>query len=98
MPSSSERLLDAVQPQRVGDVFVDGFWKRIRSLEHHADALAQFDHVHLAAVDVVAAQSGSRPSMRTLSMRSFMRLRQRSKVDLPQPDGPMNAVTSFSLI
>ncbi len=26
-------------------------------------------------------------------MRSFMRLKQRSSVDLPQPDGPMKAVT-----
>jgi hypothetical protein len=25
---------------------------------------------------------------------SFIRLRQRRKVDLPQPDGPMKAVTS----
>ena len=28
-------------------------------------------------------------------MRSFMRLRQRRNVDLPQPDGPMSAVISF---
>src|SRR5262245_57694326 len=35
------------------------------------------------------------PSMRTLSIRSFRRLKQRSSVDLPQPDGPMNAVTMF---
>ena len=28
-------------------------------------------------------------------MPSFMRLRQRSNVLLPQPDGPMNAVTWF---
>ena len=27
-----------------------------------------------------------------------MRLKQRKNVDLPQPDGPMNAVTSISLI
>ena len=36
--------------------------------------------------------------MRVPSTRSFMRLRQRSSVDLPQPDGPMKAVTSFFLI
>ncbi len=29
-------------------------------------------------------------------MMSFIRLRQRRNVDLPQPDGPMNAVTVFS--
>ena len=39
-----------------------------------------------------------RPSMRTLSIRSFIRLKQRNSVDLPQPEGPINAVTSFSLI
>src|SRR3990172_1393153 len=33
------------------------------------------------------------PVTRTPSTRSFMRLRQRSSVDLPQPDGPMYAVT-----
>src|SRR5258708_7431533 len=36
------------------------------------------------------------PSTRTLSTRSLSRLKQRSKVDFPQPDGPMNAVTRFS--
>ena len=29
-------------------------------------------------------------------MRSFIRLKRRSTVVLPQPDGPMNAVISFS--
>src|SRR5688572_7316012 len=36
------------------------------------------------------------PSMRTPSMKSFIRFRHRSSVDLPHPDGPMNAVTCFS--
>src|SRR5688572_14979607 len=36
------------------------------------------------------------PVIFTPSMRSFIRLRQRRSVDLPQPDGPMNAVTCFS--
>ena len=38
------------------------------------------------------------PVIRQFSTRSFMRLSERSSVDLPQPDGPMNAVISFSLI
>ena len=29
-------------------------------------------------------------------MSSFMRLRERRNVDLPQPDGPISAVTRFS--
>ena len=33
------------------------------------------------------------PVTRQPSMVSFMRLMQRRKVDLPQPDGPMKAVT-----
>ena len=33
------------------------------------------------------------PTIRTPSTRSFMRFRQRSSVVLPQPDGPMYAVT-----
>jgi hypothetical protein len=31
---------------------------------------------------------------RALSMRSFIRLKHRSTVDLPHPDGPMKAVIS----
>jgi hypothetical protein len=31
-------------------------------------------------------------------MRSFIRLKQRMKVDLPQPDGPMKAVTRLRWI
>ena len=38
----------------------------------------------------------TRPSTRAPGMMSFIRLRQRRNVDLPQPDGPMNAVTRFS--
>ena len=33
------------------------------------------------------------PVTRHDGMVSFIRLKQRRKVDLPQPDGPMNAVT-----
>src|SRR5882762_2353036 len=33
------------------------------------------------------------PAIRTPSTKSFMRLRHRSRVDLPQPEGPMYAVT-----
>ena len=33
------------------------------------------------------------PSTRVPGMMSFMRLSERRNVDLPHPDGPMNAVT-----
>src|SRR5690349_15506813 len=36
------------------------------------------------------------PVWRIPSTRSFMRLKLRRSVDLPQPDGPMKAVTCFS--
>jgi len=35
------------------------------------------------------------PSTRAPGITSCIRLRVRRKVDLPQPDGPMNAVTDF---
>ena len=35
------------------------------------------------------------PLMRAPGMRSFMRLKHRSTVDLPQPDGPIIAVIMF---
>jgi hypothetical protein len=36
------------------------------------------------------------PSTRAPTTRSFIRFRVRRTVVLPQPDGPMNAVISFS--
>ena len=36
------------------------------------------------------------PVTRQLGMVSFMRLMQRRNVDLPQPDGPMKAITARS--
>ena len=38
------------------------------------------------------------PSWRTPGIRSLSRLIDRRKVDLPQPDGPMMAVTAFRSI
>ena len=35
-----------------------------------------------------------RPSTRALGMRSFIRLKQRNTVVLPQPEGPIMAVIS----
>jgi len=36
------------------------------------------------------------PVTRAIGIVSFMRLMQRRNVDLPQPDGPMNAITERS--
>ena len=38
------------------------------------------------------------PSTRAAGTMSFMRLSVRRNVDLPHPDGPMSAVTSFDRI
>ena len=38
----------------------------------------------------------TRPVARASGMVSCMRLRQRTKVDLPQPDGPITAVAWFA--
>ena len=38
----------------------------------------------------------TRPSTRAMSIRSFIRFKHRSTVDLPHPDGPISAVISCS--
>src|SRR5690606_40774735 len=38
-------VADALPPTAVADVLVDRFRKRVRLLEHHADALPQLDRV-----------------------------------------------------
>ena len=79
--SSVALVAHAVDAQAVDHVLVDRLRERVRLLEHHADALAQLDHVDARVVDVDAVERIS-PSMRTPSIRSFMRLRQRSSVRL----------------
>jgi hypothetical protein len=76
----------------IDDVVVDRHGEGVGLLEDHAHALAQRDDVDAGAVDVEAVDLDL-PSMRRSSIRSFMRLRQRSRVDLPQPEGPISAVT-----
>ena len=52
----------------------------------------------LGPVEVLAVVEDACPSTLRAGMRSFIRLKQRMNVDLPQPDGPMNAVTKFFVI
>jgi hypothetical protein len=91
--SSTGAAVLAVHAQAVGDVLVDRLRERVGLLEHHADAPAQLRDVDLAVEQMSLPSMSIWPSMRTPSMRSFMRLKQRSSVDLPQPLGPMKAVT-----
>jgi hypothetical protein len=47
----------------------------------------------LAGALTSSPSSSTRPLSEKLAITSFMRLKQRRIVDLPQPEGPMKAVT-----
>ena len=85
-----------VDAQAVGDVVEDRFRERVRLLEHHADPPPEVDDVDRRRVDVLAVDA-DRPSTRVPGTMSFIRLSERRNVDLPQPDGPMSAVTWFGM-
>ncbi len=86
--------LDAGEPQAGRDVVEDRHRReRVRLLEDHADRAAHRDDVDRRAVDVVARRAVTVPSARAPGISSCMRLMQRTSVDLPQPDGPIIAVT-----
>ncbi len=53
------------------------------------------DGVDRGAVDVLVVQQDLALGLRAPGVTSCMRLIERSTVDLPQPEGPMNAVTLF---
>ncbi len=50
----ADRVDVAVLPGPVGDVLPDALRERVRRLEHHADALAQFHEVDALVVDFLA--------------------------------------------
>ena len=79
----------------VGDVFEDRLRERVRLLEHHPDAAPQADDVERRARRCRRRRSATVPSTRVPGMMSFIRFSVRRNVLLPQPDGPMNAVTRF---
>ena len=83
----------AVDADAVRHVLENRLRKRIRFLEHHADAPSQIDHVGARAVDVLRRRSGCRLRRGCPMMMSFIRFRVRRNVLLPHPDGPMNADT-----
>ena len=87
MPVSRRPAATLSKTDIVGNGF--GFWKTIPI------ARADRDDVDAGAVDVDARRAVTSPSTRAPGISSCMRLMQRTSVDLPQPDGPMIAVTSF---
>ena len=89
--------LEAVDPRAPGDVLVDGLGERVGLLEDHADAAAHLDRVDVVVVEVLPVEQDCRLQCARSAIRSFMRLKQRSTVLLPQPDGPISAVIFWRL-
>jgi len=85
------RVPDAIDPRTVCHVVVDGLGEGVGLLEHHSDPLPQPGHIQRGIVNLLAAIR-IEPVIVTLSIRSLSRLRQRRRVVLPQPEGPMKAV------
>ncbi len=82
------------QTHAKSDVVVDGHRERRRFLEHHAHFRTQQGDILRVGQDVVAIEQNF--TFRTLfGYSSNILLKVRSSVDLPQPDGPINAVTRF---
>ena len=92
--SASCRHVDAGELQAGQHVLADGHGReRVGLLEHHADPAPHVGGPGAGAVDVVAVEAGPRRPARPPGTSSCIRLRMRRNVDLPQPDGPMSAVT-----
>ena len=87
----------AVDPEAVGDVLEDGFRKRVRLLEDHADPPAQGDDVDAGRVDIVVVDQDRTldPGPGNDVVHPIERPRN---VDFPHPDGQMRAVTWFASI
>ena len=49
-------VLDALQAQPVGNVFIDGFREGVGFLEHHADPSPQVGHIHRLVIDILAVE------------------------------------------
>ena len=87
---------EAAQPEAGQHVVGDGHGgERVGLLEHHADPAAGVGGALVGVVDVdlAVADSSTSPASVAPGTSSCMRLRMRRNVDLPQPDGPISAVT-----
>ncbi len=63
-----------------------GLWKTMPTLRLRS---------MMSKVSKGASSIRMRPSILTPSTRSFIRLKQRSRVDFPHPEGPMSDVIEF---
>ena len=68
--------------------------ERVRLLEHHADARADLGRRAGRGRRCRSPSSSTSPASCAPGTSSCMRLRIRRNVDLPQPDGPISAVTA----
>ena len=66
--------------------------ERVRLLEDHADLASDLRGAHVGRVDVLAVELDLAGERRA-GTSSCIRFRMRRNVDLPQPDGPISAVT-----
>ena len=73
-------------------VVVNTHGKGIGLLKYHAHVFAQRGEIYVCLINVRASDFHG-PETLQPSTRSFMRLKVRRSVDLPQPDGPISAVT-----
>ena len=69
--------------------------ERVRLLEHHADAAAGLGDRDARASRCRCRRAAPRRPASPTATDSCIRLRMRRNVDLPQPDGPISAVTVF---
>ena len=94
--SSSFTLLRTPGARPEGDIIINAHGEGIWLLKHHAYALSEQVDIHIS-IDILPIQQDF-PWILQPSTRSFMRFRVFISVDLPQPEGPMNAVISRSRI
>ena len=74
-------------PRAERHVVEDALRKGVGPLEDHAHPLAQLHHVGARARRCPSRRCSTLPSRAAPGMVSFMRLRQRRKVDFPHPEG-----------
>ena len=71
-----------------------GFWKTIPILRR----IVTLSFPEPVTTIGSSPRSSISPSVRQIGMRSFIRFKHRRRVDLPHPEGPINAVTAFRSI
>ena len=88
---------DAIERQARGHVVLDRHGrKRRRLLKHHPDPPPHLHRIDARRRRCPSRRAALRPSARAPGTTSCIRLRHRTSVDLPHPEGPMIAVITFA--